>query len=231
MGSLSEDRRELAEAQKRLADAERELAAVRGIDPWGLIAATSEKLEAAQQALQEAHDDVDVLVARQMGQPVADCRPKSELQAEVARAEAEVEAARKTRVEIERRTSDAETKVRWAKSDVAMAIRRLLEDSPEVAGLVQAIKDAETNLVALYHALNIVGGPTEIRAHDDARLVAKSFTRGATVPDWHMLPGVDSEIITAWRSAVQALQTNANAPLPGGTTPEPRGRKPRLFAA
>ncbi|MGE4483380.1 MAG: hypothetical protein AB7D48_16495 [Acidocella sp.] len=229
MGSLSEDRRELAGAQKRLADAERELAAVRGIDPWGLIAATSEKLEAAQQALQEAPDDVDVLVARRLGQPVADCRPKSELQAEVARAEAEVEAARKTRVEIERRTSDAETKVRWAKSDVAMAIRRLLEDSPEVAALVNEIKAQEKKLIELYHQLNAVGGVVETQTHMSARLIAKAFTHPLH-PDWGMLPAVESEAVTAWHAAVQRLQVDAFTPLPGGAAPSPPSRR-KLFKA
>jgi hypothetical protein len=232
MAGQTEDRRELADAQKRLAEAEQELAACQGINPWAMIADARAALAKVQAELAEAGlREVNDLVARQMGQPVPDRPSRAALQAAVTAAEAGVESARQTRAAIERRAADAEQRVKWAKGDVASIIRRLLEDSPEVAALVEAIRDAERHLIELHHALNAIGGATEAVARNEARMVAKTLGWGGPPPDWHMLPDVASDLVTAWRGAVQALQTNAYALLPGGTAPEPRGRKPKLFAA
>jgi chromosome segregation ATPase len=154
-------------------------------------------IEKAAAAVEDAHENAaNYIEDEALGR--AGKRPQSPKEAREALADAEEghAAARAARDKLETRRSELEQSLRIAEMNVGDAIAKVVQGSSELAALLARHDQIEHDLAESRAVLGALGSIIPRDVHWDTQ---KHFEVTADVP---------------WRTALLALRTDANAPLP-----------------
>jgi multidrug resistance efflux pump len=119
--------------------------------------------------------------------------------AAVEEANARLATARQMRDALEQEEKAADSELTWAKSKLDDAVNAAVKADPATARLVAAFNEAERNYISLRQAMGVVG--------------TSRLPQGSEFWDCqHTWPALTDA--PAWQAAIEALRTDADAPLP-----------------
>lgn len=197
---MEESRQKLAHAIERVERAERALAEIRAARDRLFnehIYPGNKAVDIAKAALAEAGPtDAQRLAARFMGETVPDI---AVLRQDLAGAEHRLEEARQTRQGLDERERAAQSELDFARALRDEALRHVVSDSVELTALIDKFKRAQRELTTMRVAL------------DNLTIFLPSNFRPDAVPTY---ADIDRACTSAWRAAIDALATDADAPLP-----------------
>jgi hypothetical protein len=200
----SPEREQLAEAIARHDAARERLAAIKTAQERAFDNVLNLKDAAAEAttALEQAKaDEPRQLVESFIGGTTAEvASPVRAAAAAVEEANARLAAARQMREALSGEEKAAERELQWAEIKLGDAVREAVKADPATARLVAAFNEAERNYKELQQSLGIIGTDRLPEAAKFWNCVHRS----------EELPNAKQ-----WRAALEALRTDANAPLPG----------------
>jgi predicted HAD superfamily Cof-like phosphohydrolase len=194
---------------------------------WSHLAAAQEAVEAATSALEQAkRDATDAMIASAVGDPQ---KPGAltvrEARAALQDAEDHLAVIRGTQDAITRQRNEATEAVQAAHKRVAQAARLVIREHPDLQAIASKtdamIRDLARQFGLLnwamdshiFQDINHAGYVQEKTSDEKAAQV--SADRFKTPPMyWNDLRGIMNEFPPAWHMAFEALQRDANAPLP-----------------